>query len=139
MDIWRLGASALLLSGYLLAFAVLSNVCVDVCRIYTGEVTTKRIREAYLRSVLRQNIGFFDTLGAGEVTTRITSDMHLIQEGLSEKIPITAQFFGQSWFPKVEKGIRLKCVFVTATFIAGFVVAFIKYVLRTQSHSAQSY
>lgn len=70
--------------------------------IYTGETTTRRIREAYLRSVLRQNIGFFDSLGAGEVTTRITSDMHLIQEGISEKIPITAQFI--------------------ATFFAGFIV-----------------
>ena len=79
-----------------------------IYRVYTGETTTRRIREAYLRAVLRQNIGFFDSLGAGEVTTRITSDMHLIQEGISEKIPITCQFI--------------------STFFAGFTVAFIKYV-----------
>jgi ATP-binding cassette subfamily B (MDR/TAP) protein 1 len=63
--------------------------------IYSGEMTTRRIREAYLRSVLRQNVAFFDKIGAGEVTTRITSDMHLIQEGISEKIPITFQFIAQ--------------------------------------------
>jgi ATP-binding cassette subfamily B (MDR/TAP) protein 1 len=63
--------------------------------IYTGETTTRRIREGYLRAVLRQNVGFFDQLGAGEVTTRITSDIHLIQEGISEKVPITFQFVSQ--------------------------------------------
>src|SRR5436305_10611224 len=46
----------------------------------------RRIREDYLRSVLRQNIAYFDKLGAGEVTTRITSDTHLIQDGISEKV-----------------------------------------------------
>lgn len=59
--------------------------------IWTGETTTRRIREGYLRSILRQNVGFFDQIGAGEVTTRITSDVHLIQEGISEKVPITFQ------------------------------------------------
>lgn len=49
--------------------------------IYTGEATTRRVREAYLRAVLRQNVAYFDTIGAGEVTTRIQSDTHLIQEG----------------------------------------------------------
>lgn len=63
--------------------------------VMTGEKTSRRIREAYLRSILRQNIGFFDKIGAGEVTTRITSDIHLIQEGISEKIPITFQFIAQ--------------------------------------------
>ncbi|RIA81686.1 hypothetical protein C1645_836576 [Glomus cerebriforme] len=34
----------------------------------------------------RQNIAYFDKLGAGEVTTRITNDTHLIQDGISEKV-----------------------------------------------------
>jgi ATP-binding cassette subfamily B (MDR/TAP) protein 1 len=38
---------------------------------------------------MKQNIGFFDKIGAGEVTTRITADTNLIQEGLSEKIGLT--------------------------------------------------
>lgn len=60
--------------------------------IYTGEATTRRIRESYLRAVLRQNVAYFDTIGAGEVTTRIQSDTHLIQEGISDKMPITVMF-----------------------------------------------
>jgi len=35
--------------------------------------------------LLRQNIAYFDHLGAGEVTTRITADTFLIQDGISEK------------------------------------------------------
>ena len=41
---------------------------------YTAEINAKRIREQYLRAVLRQELAFFDTVGAGEVTTRIQSD-----------------------------------------------------------------
>jgi ATP-binding cassette subfamily B (MDR/TAP) protein 1 len=60
--------------------------------IYTGEATTRRIREQYLAAILRQNVAYFDKMGAGEVTTRIETDTHLIQEGLSDKVPITAMF-----------------------------------------------
>lgn len=42
--------------------------------VYTGEISAKRLREAYLRAVLRQDIAFFDNVGAGEVATRIQTD-----------------------------------------------------------------
>ena len=42
--------------------------------VYTGEVNAKRLRERYLQSVLRQDIAFFDNVGAGEVATRIQTD-----------------------------------------------------------------
>jgi ATP-binding cassette subfamily B (MDR/TAP) protein 1 len=42
--------------------------------VYTGEVNAKRIRERYLQAVLRQDIAFFDNVGAGEVATRIQTD-----------------------------------------------------------------
>ena len=42
--------------------------------IHTGEVNAKRIRERYLQAILRQDIAFFDHVGAGEVTTRIQTD-----------------------------------------------------------------
>ncbi|TGZ77818.1 abc transporter [Ascodesmis nigricans] len=74
--------------------------------IYTGEHVAQRIREEYLRAILRQNIGFFDKLGAGEITTRITADTNLIQEGISEKIGLTLA------------GL--------ATFFTAFIIGFIK-------------
>ncbi|KAK9450309.1 P-loop containing nucleoside triphosphate hydrolase protein [Limtongia smithiae] len=51
-----------------------------------AEVLSSRIREQYLAATLRQNIGYFDKLGAGEITTRISSDTVLMQDALSEKI-----------------------------------------------------
>ena len=77
-----------------------------VSAIYTGEHITGRIRKAYLKSLLRQNIAVFDKLGAGEVTTRITADTNMIQEGLSEKTTLTSN--------------------AIATFVTGFIIAFIK-------------
>ena len=42
--------------------------------VYTGEVNAKRIREKYLQAILRQDIAYFDKVGAGEVATRIETD-----------------------------------------------------------------
>lgn len=75
--------------------------------IYTGEHISAKIREHYLESCMKQNIGFFDKLGAGEVTTRITADTNLIQEGISEKVGLTLQ--------------------AVATFVAAFIIGFISY------------
>lgn len=88
---------------------------------WTGERNSKRIRELYLKAVLRQDIAFFDKLGAGEVATRIQTDTRqfpclfhlpqrkrsfltrflcalfradLIQQGISEKVALCAQFLG---------------------------------------------
>lgn len=56
---------------------------------------------------MRQNIAFFDKLGAGEITTRITADTNLVQDGLSEKIALTLT--------------------AVATFVTAFIIAFVKY------------
>ena len=53
---------------------------------YTGERITRAIRELYLRAIFRQNIAFFDFLGSGEITSRISSDMNLVQDGIGQKI-----------------------------------------------------
>lgn len=75
--------------------------------IYTGEHITQKIREQYLAAILRQNIAYFDKLGAGEITTRITADTNLVQDGISEKIALTMT--------------------AVATFVTAFVIAFVKY------------
>ncbi|KAG9242117.1 P-loop containing nucleoside triphosphate hydrolase protein [Calycina marina] len=74
--------------------------------IYTGEHISAKIRAHYLKACMRQNIGFFDKLGSGEVTTRITADTNLVQDGISEKV-----------------GLTLNAV---ATFVTAFVIGFIK-------------
>ncbi|KAH8129751.1 ATP-binding cassette, subfamily B (MDR/TAP), member 1 [Trichoderma asperellum] len=75
--------------------------------IYTGEHITQKIRQEYLKAILRQNIAYFDNLGAGEITTRIAADTNLIQDGISQKI-----------------GLTLTAI---ATFITAFIIAYVKY------------
>ncbi|KIM25827.1 hypothetical protein M408DRAFT_204802 [Serendipita vermifera MAFF 305830] len=72
--------------------------------IHTAETAAKRIRENYLRAILRQDVAFFDNVGAGEVATRIQTDTHLVQQGISEKVPIAIYFIG--------------------AFVTGFILAF---------------
>ena len=74
--------------------------------IYTGEHISGKIRAHYLEACMRQNIGFFDNLGSGEVTTRITADTNLVQDGISEKVGLTLN--------------------ATATFVTAFVIGFVK-------------
>ena len=75
--------------------------------IYTGDRIVQKIRIQYLRAILRQNIAFFDSMGPGEITSRITADTNLIQDGISEKV-----------------GLALTGL---STFATAFVIAYIKY------------
>lgn len=95
---------------YFVYLAIAEFVSIYVCTvgfIYTGEHITQKVREQYLAGILRQNIAFFDKLGAGEITTRITADTNQVQDGISEKIALTLT--------------------AVATFVTAFVIAFIKY------------
>ena len=75
--------------------------------IYTAERQAHQVRIRYLRAVLRQNISWFDlNEGAGAVATRITSDTLAIQDGIGEKVPLSINY--------------------AATFVSGFIIAFIK-------------
>ena len=56
---------------------------------------------------MRQNIAYFDARGAGEITTRITADTNLVQDGISEKVGLTLT--------------------ALATFVTAYVIGFVKY------------
>ncbi|CAE5956347.1 unnamed protein product [Arabidopsis arenosa] len=77
------------------------------CWMITGERQAARIRSTYLKTILRQDIGFFDLeTNTGEVVGRMSGDTVLIQDAMGEK---------------VGKFIQL-----VSTFVGGFVLAFIK-------------
>lgn len=75
--------------------------------IHTGERISAKIREQYLFSCMRQNIGFFDKTGAGEITNRISADINLVQDGISERIPVT--------------------IAACAMFITAYIIGFVNY------------
>ncbi|KAI9573606.1 ste6-like protein [Boletus coccyginus] len=82
-------------ASYLAYIGIGSLVCVfcyTVIWTHTGQVNAKRIREQYLQAILRQDIAYFDTVGAGEVATRIQTDTHLVQQGISQKVAIVLSF-----------------------------------------------
>jgi ATP-binding cassette subfamily B (MDR/TAP) protein 1 len=75
------------------------------CWNLSGERLAQRLREKYFGSILRQDATFFDNLPAGEVSSRITGEISVIQQGTNEKV-----------------GIVMNSV---SFFIAAYVVAFI--------------
>ena len=91
---------------YLGIASIVLNFLETYIIVSVSEVLTARIRRNYLQAILRQNIAYFDKLGAGEVTTRITNDTHSIQLGIAEKST------------QIVSGL--------ATFITSFVIGFAK-------------
>ncbi|KAM0219721.1 hypothetical protein ACHAPA_003791 [Fusarium lateritium] len=65
-----------------------------------------RIRDRYFMSILLQDAAFFDKRQAGEITSRLNTDIQAIQSGTSEKV-----------------GIIIGC---TSFFVSSYVVAFVK-------------
>lgn len=73
----------------------------------TGERQAARIRNLYLKTILRQDVSFFDKeTNTGEVVGRMSGDTVLIQDAMGEKVGKFTQLL--------------------ATFVGGFVIAFIK-------------
>ncbi|KAI0138677.1 putative ABC multidrug transporter [Hypoxylon sp. NC0597] len=77
-----------------------------VCWNLFGERLAHRLRERYFRSLLRQEVSFFDKLPAGEVSSRLSADINVIKSGTSEKVGV---YMGS-----------------LAMFITSYIVAFIK-------------
>ncbi|KAM9973614.1 hypothetical protein ACTFIW_010724 [Dictyostelium discoideum] len=70
-----------------------------------GERQAVRCRKAYLKAILKQEIGWYDVTKSSELSTRISSDTLLFQEAIGEKI---GNFLHH-----------------TSTFICGFIVGFV--------------
>lgn len=77
------------------------------CWTIFGERLVRRLRERYLRALLRQELAFFDQLPAGDVSSRLSVDLNSIQTGTSEKVGI--------------------CIASVSYFVASYIVAFYKY------------
>eukprot|EP00095_Tigriopus_kingsejongensis_P002534 snap_masked-scaffold344_size201325-processed-gene-0.9 protein:Tk02534 transcript:snap_masked-scaffold344_size201325-processed-gene-0.9-mRNA-1 annotation:"P-glycoprotein" len=64
---------------------VMSYVFVT-CLNHAAECQVYRIRGLFLKSVLRQDIGWYDTNQTGDFASRMTEDLNKVQEGMGEKI-----------------------------------------------------
>lgn len=64
------------------------------------------MRRYFLKSILNQDVQFFDKNETGDLTTRLASDTALYQEGISEKWGLGVAY--------------------SVTFVTGFIIGFIK-------------
>ncbi|KAK4363734.1 hypothetical protein RND71_018975 [Anisodus tanguticus] len=77
------------------------------CWMISGERQAGRIRSLYLKTILQQDIAFYDKeTNTGEVVGRMSGDTVLIQDAMGEKVG--------------------KFVQLISTFVGGFVIAFTK-------------
>ena len=102
--------SAITRKVLLMIYLAIFNFCVIYihagCFSLFGERLVGRLRRQYFKSLLRQDIAFFDTLPPGEVSARLTTDIEIIRTGTSEKV-----------------GIFISSI---AYFVGAYIVAFIK-------------
>ncbi|KAK6160343.1 hypothetical protein DH2020_003724 [Rehmannia glutinosa] len=119
-----------------------------LCWTRTAERQTSRIRMEYLRSVLRQEVGFFDNQDASSSTTfkvvsTISADAHSIQDVISEKIPnclvnLSAFIFGLLVAFLLSWRLALASLPCALCFIAPG-VGFGKLMMKLQTKSKDSY
>jgi ABC-type multidrug transport system fused ATPase/permease subunit len=76
------------------------------CWTLNGARLAQRLRESYLRNLLRQEPSYFDKLPPGEVASRLDGDIQAIRSGTAEKVGI--------------------CLSSLSFFITAYIVAFIK-------------
>ncbi|EAY96476.1 hypothetical protein OsI_18374 [Oryza sativa Indica Group] len=90
---------------YLAVASAAASFIQVACWMITGERQAARIRSLYLRTILRQEVAFFDKhTNTGEVVGRMSGDTVLIQDAMGEKVG--------------------KFVQLLVTFLGGFGVAF---------------
>ncbi|CAM6127718.1 unnamed protein product [Calypogeia fissa] len=91
---------------FYLGLVVMLSAWLEVsCWMWTGERQSGKMRAKYLKAMLSQDVGFFDTdISTGEIVSRISSDTVLVQDAISEKAGNYAHYM--------------------ARFIAGFAIGF---------------
>lgn len=100
-----------LVSQYALYFVYLAIARFVLTYTYTVGYTvsatriTRAIRQRYLRATLSQDVAFFDEGGQGSVSSQITTNGNMIQQGIGEKLGLTIQS--------------------ASAFVAAFIVAFV--------------
>lgn len=92
---------------YLAVGAGVASFLQASCWMNTGERQATRLRNVYLKAILRQEIAFFDKeINTGEIVARMSGDAIILQDAMGEKV---GQF-----------------IQLISTFLGGFIVAFVQ-------------
>ncbi|XP_022880981.1 putative multidrug resistance protein [Olea europaea var. sylvestris] len=118
-----------------------------VCWTRTAERQTSRVRTKYLKSVLRQEVSFFDNQDASsttfQVVSNISADAHSIQDAIAEKIPTClAQLCSFMFNLIVAVLLSWRLALASLPFAIGFIapgVGFGKYMMDLGIRSNDAY
>ncbi|KAJ5204515.1 uncharacterized protein N7498_005394 [Penicillium cinerascens] len=112
------------------------------CWCYISERIARRYRRRYFESIIRQETGYIEGLPAGDVISRLVSDVEVLQSGTSEKVGIvisTVSYFVASYvvaFIKVPQiaGMLVSVVpcYFAMTYVGGYFIK--KYAGRITEH-----
>ncbi|CAJ0936179.1 unnamed protein product, partial [Mesorhabditis belari] len=77
---------------------MLSSFIQVTCFMLSCENITNRMRRAFFKAIMRQDISWFDRNHSGTLATKLFDSMERVREGLGDKmglmVQFTAQFFG---------------------------------------------
>ncbi|KAK3105070.1 hypothetical protein FSP39_016614 [Pinctada imbricata] len=91
---------------YLAAGVLVAGYFQISCWTTACERQVHKIRKEFFRSIVRQEIGWFDEHQSGELTARLADDLNKVKEGIGDKFSFLLQY--------------------TAQFISGFAIGFWK-------------
>lgn len=92
---------------YLSVVILFSSWTEVACWMHSGERQAAKMRMAYLKAMLNQDISLFDTESStGEVISAITSDIIVVQDAISEKVGNFMHYISR--------------------FVAGFIIGFLR-------------
>ncbi len=57
-----------------------------LCFMWAGENQAKRLRQEYFKAIMRKSVAYFDLQETGNLTYRLSGNIVLIQEAISEKV-----------------------------------------------------
>mmetsp|Transcript_13741 Transcript_13741/g.55077 ORF Transcript_13741/g.55077 Transcript_13741/m.55077 type:complete len:211 (-) Transcript_13741:3264-3896(-) len=77
---------------YLGLGALVAGVCQVFFMMWTSQRQSRRMRNLYLRSLLSQEMGWYDEVDSAELAQRVSGDIQKVEDGIGDKVSTAAQF-----------------------------------------------
>lgn len=125
------------------AISLVAGVVEVHCWSVAGERQTHKFRRRYVDAILSQEVGWFDTEGAGQLVTRVNELTGKIQDGLGRKAADVVQNLTQFVFGFIVAFYlcaRLTAVLLAVTPLIGFAGSFlVNAVTAAQNQALEQY
>ncbi|GFO46395.1 multidrug resistance protein 1-like [Plakobranchus ocellatus] len=79
-------------------FVILAAIGQFFFFVLSSERQIVRMRLAFYKNIMRQEMGWFDTNSCGEMTVKLTDDIAQIHDAIGDKLAIAIQYFAGAIF-----------------------------------------